>query len=1104
MILELLSLSFQSHTGNALKPVLITLLTLLLTASLCHARTDIEGELSGVLGDEDDYYRLVDDGVVPGGDTLVILPGTLITFFEDVELVVEGVLLAHGDEEDNIRFLGIDEGYYGSISIRGQDELTSTFQYCRFDWMDVSLHAIEGANFQVSNCLFRNNHYAVSPDGGSYEITYSVFEDCQAATRGNCDNAVFSHNSLHGEIGKIGFGISLPGDHIGTFTITDNLFDAETGRVNVRSAEYVLFEGNKATRNLNSTSVNIDDTREVDFINNDSMLVSVRNFFLPIVDVRFEDNFESAMSVNPAGWVESVIATGNHGENSHLYIHNTEQVEIYDNYFKVIGLTRVEEALIHHNLIWQLNVGEGGDIRAINNTFKMDAKDPDHFFIRRRGGAVLDLSLTLINNIFPAYVPLGSDGVDYAVHPEFEDIQGGYNCFYGVIQPYGNDDNLLRGDITEDPLMRGGNPYDYRLRADSPCIDAGDPDSENDPDGTRADIGVFYFDQENGEPPFLDKRWDYYIGWHETFRYAANAVDEGEELEISFEGLPEWLEVEEERVRRDVVRDTVAISGEVPEDQEDFWFNVIATDDAEQTDTLSVRVMVYPYRVLTGIVRGELDLGNSPYIVADTAWVPAGDSLVLPPGTELYFDNREDTLAGRLKSMLMVLGKLTAVGENGDSVFFGGIDPERSNIGIYFGVNHDDQSEFSYCRFRGLRFDYMPHENNITISHSLSAGGGSNLKRINGYSIPFKFNDNVGGSTLIFSGSGTITMNNGGSLLLVNLDSVRIHNNVLGGVSVLSSTSANNVEIYNNIMGPLSLSGVTSNFRVVNNTISGGLATVKLNRHAEAEITNNIIMNATETGLWIFPYDDNYKIVSNNIFLNHPLGVYVYQTEFDENVQINNNIFFNIDTLLYTNRGNTTSLRYNSFYDLDFVSLDTNYTGNLTQVNANGDSVDTYFNLYLDPKLANLDSLDFRLYEDSPLINSGNPDSAFFDLDGTINDIGLFGGPFGEEYEYPNSVGKSDVPVPEGFSMSTLYPNPFNHSTSLSFTIPTAGDIMLKVYDVTGRLVSERVHSSLSAGYQQMVWQAVDNRGAELPTGIYFLELNYSGAKLVQRAVLLR
>ncbi len=58
----------------------------------------------------------------------------------------------------------------------------------------------------------------------------------------------------------------------------------------------------------------------------------------------------------------------------------------------------------------------------------------------------------------------------------YTDVYGGY---------------IGEGNINADPLFVGNG--DYHLTEDSPCIDAGDPNSPQDPDGTRADMGAYYF-----------------------------------------------------------------------------------------------------------------------------------------------------------------------------------------------------------------------------------------------------------------------------------------------------------------------------------------------------------------------------------------------------------------------------------------------------------------------------------------------------------------------------------------------------------------------------------------------------------------------------------
>ena len=51
-------------------------------------------------------------------------------------------------------------------------------------------------------------------------------------------------------------------------------------------------------------------------------------------------------------------------------------------------------------------------------------------------------------------------------------------------------------------------------------------------------------------------------------------------------------------------------------------------------------------------------------------------------------------------------------------------------------------------------------------------------------------------------------------------------------------------------------------------------------------------------------------------------------------------------------------------------------------------------------------------------------------------------------------VEKEDNLIPSNFSLSQNYPNPFNPSTSIKFSIPTASDVVLKIYDVLGSEVA--------------------------------------------------
>ncbi len=78
-------------------------------------------------------------------------------------------------------------------------------------------------------------------------------------------------------------------------------------------------------------------------------------------------------------------------------------------------------------------------------------------------------------------------------------------------------------DIQADPLFVDRFSGDYHLLPNSPCIDAGDPDFSLDPDGTRADIGAYYFDQTVGIEDPGEPSGPYRFQLHQNYPNPFNA-----------------------------------------------------------------------------------------------------------------------------------------------------------------------------------------------------------------------------------------------------------------------------------------------------------------------------------------------------------------------------------------------------------------------------------------------------------------------------------------------------------------------------------------------------------------------------------------------------
>jgi hypothetical protein len=89
----------------------------------------------------------------------------------------------------------------------------------------------------------------------------------------------------------------------------------------------------------------------------------------------------------------------------------------------------------------------------------------------------------------------------------------------------------------------------------------------------------------------------------------------------------------------------------------------------------------------------------------------------------------------------------------------------------------------------------------------------------------------------------------------------------------------------------------------------------------------------------------------------------------------------------------------------------------------------------------------------------------------------------------PNSIGDGADALPTTFDLAQNYPNPFNPTTTIKYQLPKKADVKIVIYNMLGQLVRTVVNKAVDAGYQEVVWDGLNDNGNRVATGIYIYRM---------------
>lgn len=112
-----------------------------------------------------------------------------------------------------------------------------------------------------------------------------------------------------------------------------------------------------------------------------------------------------------------------------------------------------------------------------------------------------------------------------------------------------------------------------------------------------------------------------------------------------------------------------------------------------------------------------------------------------------------------------------------------------------------------------------------------------------------------------------------------------------------------------------------------------------------------------------------------------------------------------------------------------------------------------------------------------------------------------------QKIDLSDFVGANDdeINLPELHYSMNAYPNPFNPTTTISFSIPEESKVDIAIYNLKGQKVKQLVNDNIAKGQHSIIWNGEDSADKKVASGIYFYRLSVNGkTEVVKKCLLLK
>ncbi|MDZ4122444.1 MAG: FlgD immunoglobulin-like domain containing protein, partial [Candidatus Cloacimonadaceae bacterium] len=271
-----------------------------------------------------------------------------------------------------------------------------------------------------------------------------------------------------------------------------------------------------------------------------------------------------------------------------------------------------------------------------------------------------------------------------------------------------------------------------------------------------------------------------------------------------------------------------------------------------------------------------------------------------------------------------------------------------------------------------------------------------------------------------------------------------------------------------------------------NNRSSGGVRDIDIFTGQSVDFINCTFANNTGTYMDYLLIGTTVNSIVNCIFSNNSNYFDIRATT---DTHIENSLFSKTQNI------------YRVYNDQDLNWGVNNLTGTNPLFSGSDPTLPSHYYLFCD---------DVNGY--SPAIDAGTMDSTVLPWGYTIPQYDAFG--FNRIYgagidigcfESQGYTGNEDAlnPSVTGLKLAN-YPNPFNPSTTISYSVPADGKVTLSIYNAKGQLVNTLVSEHKTQGNYQVLWQGKDANGRSVASGLYFTRLVSGGKSITHKMLLMK